>query len=122
MVLAFAGDSTMTSFFGTCDTLASRPEGAALHRTLRRFVHTLVTVWAHGFPDVPGRRRPQLAARAQRFPPPREGHREHPCGRSCPGCQPHLELRSLAARTPALASASALLHGQGGALQSCAGA
>src|SRR5437588_9226221 len=112
MVLAFAGDSTMTSVFGTRDTLASRPEDAASARRLRRNRHALVTVWARGHSRLHAGRRAELAAHAWRLPAAGQGDRERPRGRRRAGRQPHLQLRPVATRLPTLAAPAALLHGQ----------
>ena len=63
------------------------------------------------------RRRPQLAAHARALPA-RGPRRREPAGRRLRARrQPHVELRSVAARLAAVARAAAVLHGQGGALQ-----
>src|SRR5581483_5197737 len=77
-----------------------------------RLLRHIAILGGRGEPGLRGDRSPQLAGAARALPAGREGSREPSGGRARARCQPHLELRPLAARNAALAPAPALLHGQ----------
>src|SRR5437879_1949412 len=97
----------MTSFFDTRDTLASSPEDAArLTAAATQSAHARYLL-ARDERRVHHRGRAQLAADARCLPPAGDRHREHPGEWPRARGQPHVELRPLAARVPALAQAAA---------------
>src|SRR5688572_18450094 len=103
MVFAFAGLSTITSFFAIArDTLASHWD-----TPLRA---------SPPEPHVHGRRAALLAAPLRALPPPRARPGAPSRRRVRPRREPQLELRPVAARAPALPAPPPALHGEVGAL------
>ncbi len=115
MVLALAGDSTMTRRRPmTRHTVAGLSNGATPPGG-RILAHHGLTAQAQ--PGLPLHRRPQLARAPGRLPGPRAWHREPPAQRGLrPRGQPSLELRPVAARAAALPAAVSAVHGEVGAV------
>src|SRR5207247_3592986 len=97
----------------TRDTVAKGSHDAASRKRAENG-----TILSRRAPRLPACRHDQLARRQGRFPPPCARNRVPAGGRLRPRRQPHVELRPLAARAPALPPKAAPLHGEERAVQS----
>src|SRR5262245_22142788 len=115
MVFAFAGDSTITNFFGTVEHVSA---GGKRRRSTSPTRRTAIPWRTHAGAVLQLRGDRLLAGAPGPLSPGGARRREPACrGRIRARGKPHVELRPVAAGPAHLAEAAAFLHGQGGALQ-----